>query len=149
MTGLGAGMAMGGAIIYLSALIVLAQNALLFLDAGFEPGWPPAERIKFAMVVVNDLSILGSSLLGAIWFFGRGIRGWGTLLAGNLLILVVAVAVRTRGWQFRPWAFAAVDLYWLQLYLGLLIVHFRRLRAGLPAPTTPPATSSKGSEEDG
>lgn len=133
---------MPGVIIYLSTVVLLAINAILFLIEGFEPSFVPAQRVLASMIVLFDLALVVSSVLWAIWFRRRGQRALGLLFALNLVICGAAVVVRTRGLVFRPWVFAAADLYWLNQYLITLLSQFRSLRVS--SMTLKPRATERG-----
>ncbi len=119
-------MRLGSVAILLAAVVVASLNAILLLGAaGHDFGAPPS--LLGGLVVALDVSLVTSSLLLGLGFARRRQGLLSSLFLGNLVLFMVAVAVRVSGITFRPAVLFATDLYWLNLYLIVLTRHWRRI----------------------
>ena len=112
----------------LGLVTVAALNLILLVGAG---GELPA---RFGLLVlVMDLSLLGSSLGLGVLCLANGRRLLGALFLGNLLVMAGALALRAADVPIPRAVLFGADLYWLNLYLVGLVICTR----GRPASPSP------------
>lgn len=102
--------------VVLGVVTTAALDLILLIGTGREP--PPWFGL---LVLMMDLSLIGSSVALGIVFLGRGHR-LAALFLGNRPVMLVALALRMLEVPIPRAALFGADLYWLNLYLvGLMI----------------------------